>query len=369
MMEKEATKDGELNRTLNRKDENGNRLIYQDTKVYLHQQNESKPRYLGVVQLTSKNNLKYTKYEEEKNIMRKNNSWSINYEILRQVDFIVYITNDYRYIIDQGSAIKHGTFLHYKGSGFERKLYVPLEFWEVRTNEGTVDQDTEWEAKFRSLVGSDNWFEKLKPVINTKRFGDLAKWIAKRRKEKTIYPETPQIFRAYRQTPLEDVKVVILGQDPYPSKHANGLAFGTDYKNEIPQSLETIFAELDRDLHFDFDISFEPSLESWAKQGVLLLNTALTVEKGSPNSHQDIGWEDVISRTIQVVNEKTTPVVFALWGKKAQGYEGLINQGYHKVLKASHPSAEQYTTNNAGFTKCGHFSEINQFLKEEKIQW
>jgi uracil-DNA glycosylase len=361
-----------LEQILNQKDENNNSLIFSNNKVYLSQRGESKSRYLGAITVSDKGKLKYSKHEEEKNIMRKNNSWSINYEILKQVDHIVYHTNERRYVIDQQSAINNGSFLHFKSSGYERKLYVPLEYWETMVKEKPDSDLTEWEKKFETLIGDRTWFNKLQDGINSDRFAKLAKWIATRRKEKKVYPETGQIFRAFRSTPFENTKVVILGQDPYPSKHANGLAFGTDYRNQIPNSLNTIFDELDRDLSFNFDLSFDTTLQTWADQGVLLLNTVLTVESGKPGSHHNMGWEEITNAAIKALNQKSEPIVFVMWGKKAQQYETMIDTDFHMVFKASHPAAEEYSQHNAGFCNNKHFSAINRFLNfnyGDSINW
>ena len=180
---------------------------------------------------------------------------------------------------------------------------------------------------------------------------------------KTIYPPKENIFFALKNTPYEYVKVVILGQDPYHGEgEAHGMAFSVNPGIKVPPSLKNIFNEIKRDL--GCKIPNNGYLLKWARQGVLMLNSVLTVEKDKPASHQMKGWETFTNRIIEEINKKDTPVVFLLWGKFAKEKASLITNKKHLVLTSSHPSpyAVKY-----GFDGCSHFSKTNAFLKENNM--
>lgn len=187
--------------------------------------------------------------------------------------------------------------------------------------------------------------------------------------EQTIYPKKEEIFTALKETPLESVKVVILGQDPYHEEHqAHGLSFSVLPEiRKIPPSLKNIYKELNRDL--GCYIPNNGYLMKWAKQGVLLLNTVLTVKAGEANSHKDFGWETFTDAVIRKLNEQDRPMVYLLWGNYAQSKAHMITNPYHLVLKAPHPSPFSVMK---GFWGCGHFGITNQFLTENgmtAIDW
>lgn len=189
-----------------------------------------------------------------------------------------------------------------------------------------------------------------------------------RRQGKSILPKEEDIFNALKYTHLQDVKVVILGQDPYPNKHhAHGLSFSIPKKEpDIPRTLKNIFKEIESDLGIK---NISGNLESWAKQGVLLLNRVLTVEEGLSNSHKSKGWEKLTEAIIKTVNEKCPHVVFILWGNLAQTVEKWIDTTKHLVLKSAHPSPLSASRSFFG-SKC--FSKTNEFLKAHhlpKIDW
>lgn len=181
---------------------------------------------------------------------------------------------------------------------------------------------------------------------------------------KEVYPPPVDVFNAYKYTPLEDLKVVILGQDPYHNGQAIGLSFGVDTK-PIPPSLRNIYKELCNE-YDHVPEEFDYSLRHWAEQGVLMLNTSLTVQKSNAAAHAGL-WNFMIDQTIRVINQEAPMAIFVLWGKHAQSYTSKINGA---VLKASHPAAEGY--GHKGFFGCGHFTEINNRLKslgKEEIDW
>ncbi|MDM1304107.1 MULTISPECIES: uracil-DNA glycosylase [Acinetobacter] len=186
---------------------------------------------------------------------------------------------------------------------------------------------------------------------------------------KVIYPPSGLIFNALNTTPLEQVKVVILGQDPYHGPNqAHGLSFSVQRGVALPPSLRNIFHELHTDL--GLDIPKHGDLTRWAEQGVLLLNSVLTVEAAQPTSHQKRGWEEFTDHVIDVLNEQREHIVFILWGAYAQRKGQRIDPNKHLILKAAHPSP--LAANRGGFFGCKVFSKTNNYLKQhgiEPIDW
>ena len=184
----------------------------------------------------------------------------------------------------------------------------------------------------------------------------------------TIYPDMYNIFNAFKLTSYNDVKAVILGQDPYHEPgQAHGLAFSVLDGTEPPPSLKNIYKELNADL--GLPIPEKGDLTKWAQQGVLLLNTSLTVRRGSANSHKGKGWEIFTDRIIELLNGREKPVVFILWGANARSKTALITNPVHKILTCAHPSPLSAYN---GFFGCKHFSKCNEFLKAqgiEEINW
>lgn len=178
-----------------------------------------------------------------------------------------------------------------------------------------------------------------------------------------VYPHMNDIFNALRYTSYKNTRVVILGQDPYHGfGQAHGLCFSVKAGVPHPPSLKNIFKELESELGIPTPESGE--LVGWAKQGVLLLNTTLTVREGSPQSHKGRGWEILTDRIISIINEKQTPVVFMLWGGNARAKKSLITNPKHLVLECAHPSP---LSAYAGFFGCGHFASANDFLSKNSL--
>ena len=213
------------------------------------------------------------------------------------------------------------------------------------------------------------WKEPLLPEFNSPYMAALRAFlVAEKSSGKRIYPKGTEWFRALDLTPLDKVRVVILGQDPYHGEgQAHGLCFSVKPGVRPPPSLVNIYKEIESDL------GVRPAahgfLEHWAKQGVLLLNSVLTVEQGLPASHQGKGWERFTDAVVRLVNARETPVVFMLWGNYAQRKAEFVDAGKHLVLKAAHPSP--FSAHN-GFLGCKHFSKANAFLENKgmaPIDW
>ena len=207
------------------------------------------------------------------------------------------------------------------------------------------------------MIGND-WDEILKPIWESPGFHNFMNIIKEKYKENTCFPEYNNIFNALKLTPYSKIKVVILGQDPYHGVgEAHGLSFSVQDGIKKPPSLKNIFKELHDDLGFD-----EPesgNLENWAKEGVLLLNSVLTVEKDKAASHKDLGWNLFTDHIIKLLNQKETPIVFILWGNFAKSKKVFITNKKHLVLESVHPSP--FSVYN-GFFGSKPFSKTNNFL-------
>ena len=217
------------------------------------------------------------------------------------------------------------------------------------------------------IIKKMNWQEILAPIKKTTYFIELMKKVDKEYEVSQCFPPNNQIFRALDLTNFDNVKVVILGQDPYHNfNQANGLCFSVSNLVNTPPSLKNIFKELEADLQI---IRKNNELEDWAKQGVLLLNSTFTVKAHEPNSHKDFGWDVFTDFIIKEISDKKENVVFILWGAFAQKKSSLIDAKKHCILQAPHPSP---FSAYKGFLGSKPFSKINQFLKEnseKEINW
>ena len=210
---------------------------------------------------------------------------------------------------------------------------------------------------------ANDWLEPLAPEFKKPYYAKLYKTIREEYTTRQIFPDSQDIFNAFSLTPLSEVKVVILGQDPYHNVgQAHGLCFSVKPEVEIPPSLVNIYQELQSDL--GCYIPDNGYLVKWAKQGVLLLNTVLTVRAHEANSHRGIGWEEFTDAAIRILNEQDRPIVFMLWGRPAQMKKTMLNNPKHLVLEAPHPSP---LSAYRGFFGCRHFSRANAFLEDHGI--
>ncbi len=214
----------------------------------------------------------------------------------------------------------------------------------------------------------ESWRKALQEEFNKPYFLQLKDFLVEEKKQHVVYPPGKLIFSAFNHTPFNNVKIVILGQDPYHGKgQANGLCFSVSDGISMPPSLVNIFKEIRNDL--GYPIPQSGNLERWADQGVLLLNAMLTVRANEPGSHQGKGWETFTNSVIHHISTQKEGIVFLLWGKYAQAKETLIDGSKHHILKAAHPSP--FSAYN-GFFGCKHFSKTNTLLAaqgKQEIDW
>ena len=225
-----------------------------------------------------------------------------------------------------------------------------------------------WDANTMAMIDND-WLPAIGGEFKKTYYKELYEFVKKEYAEHVVFPTSEDIFNAFHLTPLGEVKVLLLGQDPYHNvNQAHGLSFSVPTsQTEIPPSLQNIYKEIADDI--GCYIPNNGYLEKWAKQGVLLLNTVLTVQAHQANSHKGKGWEQFTDAIIKAVNEQDRPIVYLLWGKPAQSKIPMLNNPKHLVLTAPHPSP---LSAYRGFFGCKHFSKANEFLKKnglEPIDW
>lgn len=220
-----------------------------------------------------------------------------------------------------------------------------------------------------SVAIEPEWKKVLSEHFNSDTFQAVTAFVKKEYQTKTVYPKPADIFKAFWMTPFSQVKVVILGQDPYHGKgQAHGLCFSVPEGVAVPPSLQNIYKEIEQDIGVSKDFR-DGNLEGWGTQGVFLLNAILSVVAGSPASHQGKGWEDFTDTVIKTISEKHEHVVFMLWGNFARSKAALIDKAKHLVLEAPHPSP---FSAHSGFFGCKHFSKCNAYLREhgkEEMRW
>ena len=214
------------------------------------------------------------------------------------------------------------------------------------------------------MAAIDNdWLESIQPEFQKPYYKELYNFVKKEYSETIVYPPSDEIFNAFHFTPLSKVKVLLLGQDPYHNvNQAHGLSFSVKPGQDIPPSLQNIYKELNDDL--GCYIPNNGYLKKWADQGVLLLNTVLTVRAHEANSHKGMGWEMFTDAVISAVNAQDRPIVYLLWGAPAQKKIPMLTNPKHLILKAPHPSP---LSSYRGFFGCKHFSQCNDFLVKNGI--
>lgn len=217
---------------------------------------------------------------------------------------------------------------------------------------------------FKKYLNEKSWLKELENEFNKDYFKDLETFLESEYANKKIFPPKEKIFSAFNKTAFQNVRVVVIGQDPYHGEgQAHGLCFSVLPPTKIPPSLRNIYKEINRDLNIPIPPTGD--LSHWANEGVLLLNSILTVEESKPMSHQKKGWEKFTEEVIKILNEKKEHLVFLAWGAPAIAKVAKVDNKKHLVLTSVHPSP---LSAHRGFLGCGHFSKCNEYLIKNKIK-
>lgn len=247
--------------------------------------------------------------------------------------------------------------------GFSNNLFIPIE--EIVRYKLELPED-----KNRKELLGESWFNKLRAEFHKPYFTKLGQEIYKRRQQNEVYPDREDVFKAFKLSPFDQTKVVIIGQDPYFNGVADGLAFSSKDDLRFPPSLHKIYEALEQDIKFGLYLNQETSLKYLAEQGVLLLNTCLTVDAGHPNSHHGIGWEPFIGRVLEVLKNHPHDLVIMLWGGYAKGLKDRLENGRHLILEAEHPAYAAREHRKWLNKEC--FKKANTFLESKgygEISW
>lgn len=324
---------------------------------YTHSEGSQTTRNIGVVKVLPQGVL-YEKCERITDIHHNLFAWSIQKHIVQSVDYIKYITDLGNFIITSKDALNYGVEKPYGGDGIDKKLYVSLKRFRLAYKDN-------YQSAAVTRLGLP-WAVYLFKYLKSAGMAKIWTFLRDRKDRKiAVFPEPLAIFRAFKLTPYNEVKVVILGQDPYHTPGmATGLSFGVNGK-KIPPSLKNIKKELDSDIRSIDTGLFEPTpfdytLESWAKQGVLMLNTCLTVDRGQANSHSSFGWDRTIVMPAIKELVKRRKVVYVAWGAYAKKFLEDAGVPEELTIFSRHPSP--YSADK-GFFGSKPFSKVNQKLK------
>lgn len=345
-------------------DSGGNKWFVKDKVVYLHLSSETSTRKLGILHEN-----RFILYRvRKKHRFNKTDSYGFSYEVISGLKDKAQITSVdlyddfgmYRIPIE---VIGNGEFLFFQEVGYEKQLFVPIPIIETYRIELEEDKNR------RELLG-DSWFNELRAEFVKPYWNNLGKTVAYRRSIGRVYPEREDVFKAFKLTPYSEVKVVIIGQDPYHNGCADGLAFSSKETGRFPPSLKKIYDAWEKEIMFGLYLDQNPSLEWLATQGVLLLNTCLTVDEGIPGSHHGIGWEHLMERVLEVLKHHDNDLVFMLWGSYAKALKPRIEDGRHIVLEAEHPAYA--ARENRAWDNKDCFKKANTFMKSKgytEIRW
>jgi uracil-DNA glycosylase len=366
------------------KDEDNNLLVFNMGRLYLRQNNEDRNRNLGSI-YTYEDKIIYSKWETQTNIFKKMDAWSIPVIIAFNVDIILIKTPERNYWIRQSTIkdlLKSKVAAIMKFEGMEKKVYIPRSEWaatlitdDYRMSliagftppkpEGTMN-------KYANRVGEE-WATVLFDTFETPYMQSLGEKLGIARTTKTIYPESQNVFRAFRETPYTNIKAVLIGQDPYHDGNATGLCFDCGIK--LTPSADKIIEGYNEQFPSNFAVDIlEGHFERWAREGVFMLNTALTVEKGNAGSHLS-HWLPFTQEIIKLLNRRVQspynmkPIVYILWGKHAQSIRGLVSSE-NPIVETEHPAAAIYEGRKWKHNNC--FIEVNTQLKRlgvEEIDW
>lgn len=345
-------------------DKSGNSWCIDDNAVLLKLASENFSRKIGVIY----DDRLIIYRDRSKHLMHNSSSYGFNEQVVRTLS-IQYIdlyedTQMFRIPIDvllnEGEEIS----LEKQAVGFEKQLFL-----SIRKIEEYV-YVTEDDAKRIELLGEE-WFYKLKEEFQKPYMISLGRRISQRRDLSVVFPQRESMFKAYKVTPFSEVRVVIIGQDPYFTPDvADGLAFSSAVPIYLPPSLREIYKAIEKDIHFGLFLDQNPNLSYLAEQGVFLLNRVLTVEKGAPSSHSEFGWQKFTNKTLEKLKDHPKNLVFMLWGNEAKKVRDVVENGRHLILEAEHPANAFRQMRDWDYNEC--FIKTNKFLEMHgygTIEW
>lgn len=312
-------------------------------------------KYVGRVYVDPQGYLTYHKHEENEHIFRKYNAWTAMWSIAARVDKIIYETADTVYELATWNLMNCEVWKDKNGGELGDKFIIPLSLWIKTPKEGKMKRRLE-------LFGIE-WYRLLQPVIESTPFFELGKKIADLREKKPVFPHKDNVFRAF-SLPPSGIKVVILGSEPYYNGFADGYAFSSRDENYVPDSLKNIFKEIEDDTGI-LILDRNSNLQRWVDQGIFLFNTCLTVEAGSPRSHEHLGWDILTTEVIKALDNSPNPMVFILWGNNARDFKKYLTNPDHLILESAHPSPLSASKGFFG-SKC--FSKTNEYLTQHKLK-
>ncbi len=300
--------------------------------------------------------------EVEKNLHHRTKSWGIYLQAFRNVERIKICTELATYVIRKAKAIQGALLFDYSKNDLSVKTYIPKYLWDqeyIVAHGPTIEQ-----------FGIE-WFTLLKGELVKEYIADLSAFVKRDRAKRAVYPLADDVFKAYRLTPPSETKVVIIGDEPYKGDHSDGLAFSSHDDDVVPEALEKIFREIERDVYEGFLLQFTPDLTRWAVQGVFLLNSTLTTNPYGFGAHVGKGWELFTTETISQLNKTRTGIVYILLGESAQLYKEILDPVANCIIEADSPSS---TKSNNKFIGSNIFTQTNAYLENNygsnyKILW
>ncbi len=337
--------------------EGANSWYIDENVVHLKLEKDKFVRRLGIIE-----DDRFIVYREKaKHLMKVNNSYGFSYEVINQlhqfkgIRFVDVYDEEGMFRLTIEDIKIDGTFLHFKEEGFEKQIFVPID--RIYKRAYSLEGD-----EIRKRLLGESWFFKLKAEFHKGYWKKLGMYVAQRRQVANVFPDKEDVFKAFKITPFEKTKVVILAQDPYYTKGvADGLAFSSKQQTYVPPALVKMYEAMETDVHFGNFLDNDPNLAYLARQGVLLLNTVLTVEEGQPQSHVDKGWERFTLRVLDTLKDHQNDLVFLLWGSKAKGFKEIIQNGRHLILEAEHPTYAHREGRRWNHEEC--FKRCNAFLQ------
>lgn len=346
------------------RDINGNYWFLDENIIYLKLVNIKVPRFIGFIM----DNVATVFRNKAEHTMRVNNSYGFSIEVLKALDIehINLYEDEAIYSFPISVLEEHGSYLHFKSQGFEIQKFLPHDI--IHKYEIDYFNNPKFARRYENM--GKEWFHITKKEFERPYMIRLGRFLADRRVIANVIPEPHEMFRAFKLVPYSEIKVVIVGQDPYFNEGvADGLAFSSKIPSVLPPSLAKIYETLEKEVP-GLNLDRNPSLDHWAEQGILLLNRNLTVEKNNPNSHGDIGWKTFTDFVLNRLREHERSLVFLLWGSSARQVKTIVDSDKHLVLEAEHPAfafkdAREWE-NNKCFTKCNSFLSS---LGEQEIKW